>query len=117
LKRALPPLVAKWERLLGVHVSACGIKRMKTRWGTCNARAGRVWLNLELAKKPQRCIEYIVAHELVHLVERTHGPRFVALMDQHMPQWRAHRAELNAAPLAHERWAGCSDCGAAVSAA
>lgn len=104
LKELVPELVAKWERLLGVKASAVGIKRMKTRWGTCNTRARRIWLNLELAKKPQRCLEYIVAHELVHLVERTHSARFVALLDRHMPRWKSYRAELNAAPLAHEGW-------------
>lgn len=104
LKELVPELVARWERLLGVKASAVSIKRMKTRWGTCNTRARRIWLNLELAKKPQRCLEYIVAHELVHLVERTHSARFVALLDRHMPRWKSYRAELNAAPLAHEGW-------------
>ncbi len=104
LKEVVPDLVAKWEQLLGVKASAVGIKRMKTRWGTCNTRARRIWLNLELAKKPPHCLEYIVAHELAHLVERTHSARFVALMDSNLPQWRLIRAELNAASLADERW-------------
>lgn len=104
LKELVPELVAKWERLLDVKAAAVGIKRMKTRWGTCNTSARRVWLNLELAKKPRRCLEYIVAHELAHLVERTHSARFVALLDRHMPRWQGLRAELNAAPLAHEGW-------------
>jgi predicted metal-dependent hydrolase len=104
LKARVSEFVAKWERLLGVKAAAVGIKRMKTRWGTCNARASRIWLNLELAKKPQRCIEYIVAHELAHLIERTHSARFVAVLDRHMPRWKSYRAELNAEPLAHERW-------------
>ena len=77
---------------------------MKTRWGTCNAEARRIWLNLELAKKPVQCLEYIVMHELVHLIERRHNDHFVAIMDQHLPQWRALRQELNAAPLAYESW-------------
>jgi predicted metal-dependent hydrolase len=106
LKELVPELVAKWERILAVKATAVGIRRMKTRWGTCNTRERRIWLNLELAKKPERCVEYIVAHELAHLVERTHSARFVALLDRHMPRWQAYRAELNAAPLAHEAWSG-----------
>ena len=77
---------------------------MKTRWGTCNPTARRIWLNLELAKQPESCLEYLVVHELVHLRERTHGPRFVALMDRHLPQWRALRRQLAEGPLAHETW-------------
>jgi predicted metal-dependent hydrolase len=104
LREIVPPLVSKWERLLGVKASAVGIKRMKTRWGTCNTRARRIWLNLELAKMPQRCLEYIVAHELLHLVERTHSARFVQLLGRHMPRWKAYREELNTTPLAHQHW-------------
>jgi predicted metal-dependent hydrolase len=81
-----------------------GIKRMKTKWGTCNAQARRIWLNLELIKKPLPCLEYITAHELVHLIERHHNDRFVALMDRHMPLWRNNRDELNSLPLANEGW-------------
>lgn len=77
---------------------------MKTRWGTCNIEARRIWLNLELAKKPPTCLEYILVHELVHLLERHHNDRFRAHMDQLIPQWRLHREELNRAPLAHEDW-------------
>ena len=94
----------KWQAVLGVKIAHCGIKRMKTKWGSCNAEAGRIWLNLELAKKPVRCLEYIVVHELAHLVERHHNERFMAIMDQHLPQWRLHRQELNSAPLAHDSW-------------
>ena len=83
---------------------ASGIKKMKTKWGTCNIEARRIWLNLELAKKPPMCLEYLIVHELVHLIERNHNDRFVALMDRHLPNWRQHRQELNAAPLAHETW-------------
>ena len=85
-----------------IHVWA--VKRMKTRWGTCNAEAGRIWLNLELAKKPVQCLEYLVVHELAHFIERQHNDCLVGLVDQHLPLWRLHRAELNAAPLAHETW-------------
>lgn len=98
------PLVAKWEDVLGVRASHCGIKKMKTKWGSCNTESGRIWLNLELAKKPHQCLEYIVVHELAHLLERTHNERFTSIMDKALPTWRSHRSELNRAPLAHETW-------------
>ncbi len=104
LKAAIPPLVAKWEAPMGVQVAEWRVKRMKTRWGTCNAQARRIWLNLELVKKPPNCLEYIVVHEMVHLLERLHNERFVAYMDKFMPQWRLLRAELNQAPLRHTPW-------------
>ena len=104
LKQLIPPLIEKWQKILGVALAAWGVKKMKTRWGTCNAEAGRIWLNLELAKKPVQCLEYIVVHELAHLITRHHDERFVATLDKHLPQWRAHRATLNAAPLSHSRW-------------
>jgi predicted metal-dependent hydrolase len=104
LKEMIPPLLEKWQSALGVQVAGWGIKKMKTKWGTCTVEAGRIWLNLELAKKPTQCLEYIVVHELVHLIERHHNDRFVSIMDKHLPQWRLHRQELNAAPLAHEAW-------------
>jgi predicted metal-dependent hydrolase len=104
LRKRIPALIAKWEPKVGVEVADWGIKRMKTRWGTCNAAAGRIWLNLELAKKPLPCLEYIVVHEMVHLLERRHNDRFRELMDKLMPRWRAYRDELNRAPLAHEDW-------------
>jgi len=77
---------------------------MKTKWGSCNIERGRILLNLELAKKPQHCLEYIIVHELVHLLERHHNDHFIALMDKFMPQWRLYRDELNALPLKHEQW-------------
>jgi hypothetical protein len=104
LKELIPPLLEKWQRALGVQVADWGIRKMKTRWGTCNAKARRIWLNLELAKKPPQCLEYIIVHELVHLVVKHHDDRFIAMLDEHLPQWRLHRQELNAAPLAHETW-------------
>jgi predicted metal-dependent hydrolase len=104
LKKAIPPLLEKWQKRLGVRVSACGIKKMKTKWGTCNAEAGRIWINLELAKKSADCLEYVVLHELVHLLVRRHGDRFVEIMDECLPRWRSLRAELNGMPLAHEVW-------------
>lgn len=104
LKELIPPLIQKWEATVGVKVAEWGVKRMKTKWGTCNIKARRIWLNLELAKKPVQCLESIIAHEMVHLLERHHNDRFTALMDGFMPQWRHHRAEMNRAPLGHETW-------------
>ena len=104
LKQTIPPLIAKWEKIIGVKVAAWGVKHMKTKWGTCHPEAQRIWLNLELAKKSLRCLEYIVVHELVHLLERQHNDAFVAHMNKFLPQWRSLRAELNREPLAHVTW-------------
>jgi predicted metal-dependent hydrolase len=104
LRTAIPALVATWEPTLGVSVPRWGIRRMKTRWGSCNRETGHIWLNLELAKKHPLCLEYVVVHEMAHLLERTHGPRFTHLMDRFLPEWRSRRAELDGAPLADERW-------------
>lgn len=104
LRTQVPPLLEKWQPALAVQAAEWGIKRMKTRWGTCNIAARRIWLNLELIKKPTRCLEYIVVHELTHLLERNHTDRFKALMDRHLPHWRLIREELNRAPLGHEEW-------------
>jgi predicted metal-dependent hydrolase len=105
LKAMMPPLVQKWQARLGVQIGEWRIKKMKTRWGACNAEARRIWLNLELVKKPAQCLEYIVAHEMVHLMERNHNNRFVAILGKHLPQWRLHRQQLNSEPLAHATWA------------
>lgn len=104
LKEQVPELLEKWEQVLGVQTAEWGVKRMKTKWGTCNIKARRIWLNLELVKKPNHCLEYIIVHELVHLLERLHNDRFTALMDQFMPMWRRYREELNRAPLEHGEW-------------
>ena len=104
LRRLSEPMVHKWQEELGVQPADWGIRRMKTKWGSCSAQTGRIWLNLELAKKPVSCIEYVITHELVHLLERRHGPRFVAIMDGSLHDWRLRRDQLNGAPLAHERW-------------
>jgi predicted metal-dependent hydrolase len=88
LKALIPDLIAKWELVIGVQVSQWGIKKMKTRWGACNIAAKRIWLNLELAKKPPECLTYILVHEMVHFLERHHNDRFKTLMDRFMPQWR-----------------------------
>jgi predicted metal-dependent hydrolase len=95
LKCLVPPLVDKWQAEIDVQVRECNIKQMKTRWGTCNIPARRIWLNLELVKKPAVCLEYVVVHELVHLLERNHGARFKAYMDRFMPDWRERRRLLN----------------------
>ncbi len=104
LRERIPALLEKWQTRLEVEAKEWGIRRMKTKWGSCNSRARRIWLNLELAKKPERCLEYLVVHELMHLLERRHSDRFVALMDKHLPRWRLRRDELNSTPLAHESW-------------
>jgi predicted metal-dependent hydrolase len=93
-----------WQKRIGVTVASWGIKRMKTRWGTCNQRAARIWLNLELVKKPVACIEYVVVHELVHLIENRHNDHFVDLMSRHLPKWRSAKEELNRLTLSHETW-------------
>ncbi len=99
LKQEIPQLVAKWEPIIKVEVKDWGVKQMKTKWGTCNTQAKRIWLNLELAKKAQHCLEYVVVHEMVHLLERSHGERFVALMNKFMPNWRFYKDELNRSAL------------------
>jgi predicted metal-dependent hydrolase len=104
LKELVPTLLEKWQRRLGVRVDGWGVKRMKTKWGSCTIDARRAWFNLELAKKPARCVEYLVVHEVMHLRERRHGDAFIALMDKALPSWRQRRAELNRAPLGHETW-------------
>ncbi len=104
LKQAIPPLIEKWEKVLGVQVSKWGIKQMKTKWGACNIQKRHIWINLELAKKSEDCLEYIVVHEMIHLLERHHNDRFLALMNKYMPHWKLHRSELNHAPLGHVEW-------------
>jgi len=104
VKSEVPPLIAKWEPLLGVKVKRFFVQRMKTRWGSCSPHSGSIRLNSELAKKPLGCLEYIVVHEMAHFLEPHHNDRFVAIMDKALPQWRSRRRELNAAPLSHEAW-------------
>jgi predicted metal-dependent hydrolase len=104
MKIALPPLLEKWQAILGVQAPRFVVRRMKTKWGTCKPESAMVTFNSELAKKNPWCLEYIVVHELAHLRERGHGEAFVALMDVSMPDWRARWDELNVAPLAHEEW-------------
>ncbi len=102
LKLEIAPLIAKWEPPLGVKAASWGVRKMKTRWGSCNVKAKRLWFNLELAKKQPECLEYVVVHELVHLLERRHDARFKGLMTLHLPQWKQIKMRLNAAPLADE---------------
>lgn len=104
IKKAVPPLIAKWEPLMGVKVERFFIQRMKTKWGSCSPGTKGIRLNSELAKKPRECLEYIVVHEMAHLLEPTHNQRFVALMDRFMPKWQFHRAALNRLPVRHESW-------------
>lgn len=104
LKALIPSLLEKWQSTLGVQVADWRIKKMKTRWGACNVKARRIWLNLELAKSPVQCSEYIIVHEMVHLLVRHHNDQFTKYMDQALPHWRLCREELNRSPLGHERW-------------
>jgi predicted metal-dependent hydrolase len=104
LHRALPALIAKYEKIFGVSVARYFVQRMKTKWGSCNHGGRSLRFNTELARKPRECLEYIVAHEVAHLVEATHNARFIALMDERMPRWQYCRQKLNRLPLRHEDW-------------
>ncbi|MEZ8803830.1 M48 family metallopeptidase [Vibrio splendidus] len=104
MQESIAKLLPHWQTKLGVESNDIGIKKMKTKWGSCNIQAKRLWLNLELAKKPPECMEYILVHELVHLIERHHNDRFRAIMDKNMPDWRERRNLFNSLPLAYEDW-------------
>jgi predicted metal-dependent hydrolase len=104
LKKLIPELIYKWENKIGVQVSDWQVKQMKTKWGTCNIEEKRIWINLELAKKPLHCLEYIIVHEMLHLIERHHNDRFLALMEKYMPQWKFFKEELNRLPVSHGEW-------------
>lgn len=104
LRQAIPSLIAKWEHSLHVSVPRWTIRRMKTKWGSCNRETGHIWFNIELAKKHPDCLDYVIVHEMIHHIERNHGHRFTKLMDRSMPNWRSIRDQLNEAPLAHEQW-------------
>lgn len=104
VKKAAPAIIAKWEPLLGVKANRFFVRRMKTKWGGCRPETKSIRLNTDLAKKPPECLEYIVVHEMVHLLEPTHNQRFVALMDQFMPKWHYYRNALNHLPVRHEHW-------------
>ena len=105
IKAAMPVLLAKWMPALGVQAERIFVQKMKTKWGSCNPTTRSIRLNTDLAKKPAQCLEYVVVHELAHLLERHHNERLIALMDTNMPHWRQHRETLNQSPLAHEEWA------------
>ncbi len=104
LHKFLPPLIDRWEAKLGVQVARYFLQRMKTKWGSCNHKAGHIRLNTELVKKPKDLVEYVVVHEMAHLLEPTHSERFVSILAKHYPSWREARAELNELPLAEEVW-------------
>ena len=104
LKGAISDLLAKWEPIIGVRVERFFVQKMKTKWGSCNPNRRSIRLNTDLAKKPKFCLEYILVHELTHLLEKTHNYRFTALMDQFMPQWQDYREMLNTSLLTHENW-------------
>ena len=104
LKTQITPMIVKWENIIGVTVQDWQVKQMKTKWGACNIDRGRIWLNLELAKKPEECLEYIVVHEMVHLLERNHNERFDFLMSKYLPNWKQLRGELNKLPVSHTNW-------------
>lgn len=104
MKAVLPALIAKWEKIIGVKVNVWGIKTMKTKWGTCNRAEKRIWLNLELIKKPKHCMEYIIVHEMTHFLERNHTEQYTAYLNKFMPQWKSYKNELNGYALEHKSW-------------
>jgi predicted metal-dependent hydrolase len=104
IRNVATELVAKWEPILGVKVERVFLQQMKTKWGSCNPRARTIRLNTELGKKPRECLEYIVIHEMIHVLEPTHSPRFATLMDEFLPSWRFFRQQLNRLPVQHMDW-------------
>lgn len=104
LKKQIPQLIEKWETIIGVSVSDWGVKQMKTKWGTCNIEQKRIWINLELAKKPHNCLEYIIVHEMIHLIERHHNDNFLAHLDKNLPKWKLYKDELNRLTVSHGEW-------------
>ena len=104
LHEVVPPIIRKWEKRLGVSVASYFLQRMKTKWGSCNPKAQHIRLNTELVKKPKDLLEYVIVHEMIHLIEPTHSERFLALLAEHFPTWREARAELNELPLGAEVW-------------
>lgn len=104
LKKQIPLIIEKWEKILNVSVTEWQVKQMKTKWGSCNIVEKRIWMNLELAKKPERCLEYIIMHEMVHLLERHHNDRFLFYMETYLPNWKQLKDELNNLPASHADW-------------
>ena len=105
IREAVPAMIAKWERRMGVKVARFFVQRMKTKWGSCNPANRSIRLNTDLAKKPLECVEYVVVHEMAHLLARHHDDRFRGVMDECLPNWRQLQQMLNSAPLAHSDWA------------
>ncbi len=108
LHKTIPPLIAQWEKKLKVKVSAYFLQRMKTKWGSCNHQSGNIRLNTELVKKPKELLEYVIIHEMIHLIEPTHSKRFIDLLQKNHPQWQEARAELNELPLSADNWGSLS---------
>ena len=106
LEKIIPKLVQKWKKKVGTKVNEVKIRKMKTKWGTCNSKDKRIWLNLELAKKPLQCIDYVFVHELVHLIEKRHSDRFIQLLESSYPNWLSRKEELNQGILSYFEW-GC----------
>ena len=104
LKAVAPSIISKWEPLMGVKVNRFFVQRMKTKWGSCSPASAYIRLNTDLARKPKEYLEYVIVHEMTHLLEPTHNSRFTALMDQFMPSWRIHREALNRLPVRHQSW-------------
>jgi predicted metal-dependent hydrolase len=104
IKESAEDLLPKWEKKLGVEVGKLFVQRMKTKWGSCNSKAASIRLNSDLAKKPRECLEYIIVHEMAHILELTHNQRFIKIMDANMPKWRSHQQLLNSLPVKHENW-------------
>ena len=104
LKKQIPALIEKWTKRTNIQVNEWQVKQMKTKWGSCNREKKRIWLNLELAKKPEHCLEYIIVHEMIHLVERHHNEKFLSYIDNYLPNWKQLRTELNRFPVSHSEW-------------
>ncbi|WP_419788124.1 M48 family metallopeptidase [Pseudodesulfovibrio sp.] len=104
LREKAIPMISKWESRLGVKVNRLFVQRMKTRWGSCNPERGYVRINTHVAKKPAKCLEYLIVHEMLHMIEPTHNANFIALLEKHMPQWEQLRRLLNRLPVSHEEW-------------
>lgn len=104
LKDKAAEVVAKWEKIMNVSVNEIGVRKMRTKWGTCNSKEKRIWLNLELAKKPPQCLEYIIVHEMVHFFEKNHNEIFLAYLNKYLPKWRTYKQELNKIPLGFVEW-------------
>jgi predicted metal-dependent hydrolase len=104
LRKQIPGIIEKWENILNIEVDDWQIKQMKTKWGSCNIEKKRIWVNLELAKKPEQCLEYIIVHEMVHLLERHHNKRFLNYLETFLPNWKQLKTELNKLPISHSSW-------------